>query len=313
MKKVTKGLAISSVAALTALGFSGGAAAQSMTQATMQPINGSGASGTTWIELNGDNSATFTVNMNGVAAGLPHAQHVHFGGTTESPDGPMTPPAEAASDLERSNTTTANAGVSEADGQDVPEGSQIDHNSLTETLEGKPYYGDVQISLTTEGDTSPSSGLAVDRFPAGNDSGSYNYERTIDLTDEQVSQVESGDVEIVVHGADFWGEGAPDTPDGAYSYTFDSNNDGDDNATAAADVYPKSPLADALGAGPLPLEATLPVATGNFSEVPTGSVDTGLGAEATQNSRNLMIASGSALAVATAGAGILAVRRGEEM
>lgn len=328
MKKITKGLALSGVAAVTALGFSVGAAAQSdMTQSTMQEINGSGASGTAWITLKNDNMATFKVNMSGVTAGMPHAQHVHFGNTTESDSGPIFPTPDAADDFTEDNTTTAQEGLGDgeapntaeepgvdtANSQAVPGGSQINYDEYINTLEGKPYYGDVQISLTTEGDTSASSGLATDRFPTGNDSGAYNYERTIELTDEQVQNVKAGDVEIVVHGGDFWAPGDPEGSDGSIlSYTYDSNADGDDSAVAAADVYPKSPLATALGAGPLPLEATMPVAVGEFSAVPTGSVDTGLGTQATQMSYAL-IAGGSALAIAATGTGLLYIRRRGEV
>lgn len=316
MKKVVKGAALFATAGVTALGFSGvvGAAESQMVQGTMQEMNSSGASGTSQIKLNGDGTATFTVNMTGVAPSMPHAQHVHFGDTTESDSGPVVPPAEAADDNTADPTTTGNAGVATADGKPVPAGSQIDFDEYINTLEGKPFYGNVQISLTTTGDSSPTSGLAVNRFPAGDASGAYSYERTINLTNEQIENVKAGDVEIVVHGGDFWGPGAPDTPDGnilSYTYDADSDGDGDPGTSPAEDLYPKSPLAAALGAGPLPLEATMPVATAEFGAVPEGSVDTGLGAGTTQAS-NLLIAGGAAAAVTAAGASVLyARRRGE--
>lgn len=330
MKKLTKSLALCGVAAVTAIGFSGSvAAASQITQATMQEFNQSGASGTAQIELHDDDSATFTVNMTGVTPSMPHAQHVHFGNAAQAPDGPVIPPESAADDANIDSTTTGNAGVTTANGQPVPAKAQINHDEHINTLEGQPFYGDVQISLTTgTADTTAASGLDVANMPAADASGEYNYERTIDLTADQVQAVEDGAVEIVVHGVDFWTaddpatndanpatdtdvEGNSTTPDGTIlSYTYDSNADGNPAVVAAEDVYPKSPLAAALGAGPLPLEATMPVAVGEFNAVPTGAVDTGLGQAATQTSY-LLVAGGSALAVAAAGTGLYIRRRGE--
>ena len=62
---------------------------------------------------------------------------------------------------------------------DVPGGSRTttpraltgetnEHEHFT-TTEGAPAYGEIVVSLTTTGDTSPTSGLAVDRFAAGDD------------------------------------------------------------------------------------------------------------------------------------------------
>ncbi len=40
-----------------------------------------------------------------------------------------------------------------------------DGDGFISVVEGVPSYGGIAVSLTTEGDTSPDSGLAVDRFP----------------------------------------------------------------------------------------------------------------------------------------------------
>jgi hypothetical protein len=44
--------------------------------------------------------------------------------------------------------------------------------------EGLPMYGNIHISLTTEGDTSKASGLAVDRFPVADADGNLDHTRT---------------------------------------------------------------------------------------------------------------------------------------
>lgn len=260
-------------------------------QGTFQSMNGSGATGTAQIELLGNGKATFTVNISGVVPNMPHAQHVHFGDTTMSSNGPIVPPPSASDDFNSggADQTTAlafggNTYVSAADAEPVPASAQINYDNFINTLEGLPFYGSVQISLTTTGDTSPASGLAVGRFPApaGN---SYTYERTIDLTAQQIQQIKNGDVEIVVHGADLWTGDDPSTPavegdptmgDGSIlSYTFDSNEDGAAGTISADEVYPKSPLAALLGLGPLPLEATMPVATVEFDALPPAGGDGG--------------------------------------
>lgn len=332
MKKLAKSAALSATAAVVALGFSGASAAAEpqIVQGTVQAMNGSGASGTSQIELNGDGTATFTVNMTGVAPSLPHAQHLHFG-----PGSEVTPPASAADDFLEDNTTTAQEGLdadsngtNDADepGVDsaasvaVPVGSQVNLDNFINTIEGKPFYGAVKIALTTTGTaTTGDQALNLAAMPTANASGEYSYERTVSVTAQQIEKIKAGNVEIVVHGGDFWGPGAPTTPDGAYSFTFDNNTDADNDPTtgAASEVYPLSPLAQVALADNdgviVQLEATMPVATAEFSALPTGSVDTGLGAEATQASY-LLIVGGSALAIAGAGTGLYLVRRrGEQL
>jgi hypothetical protein len=41
-------------------------------------------------------------------------------------------------------------------------------DGLIETVEGLSDYGAIQVSLTRSGDTSPASGLALDRFAPAN-------------------------------------------------------------------------------------------------------------------------------------------------
>jgi hypothetical protein len=67
------------------------------------------------------------------------------------------------------------------------------------TAEGVPFYGGIVNSLTTSGDTSPSSALALERYPVANGNGDYTYSRTFTLSDD-ITNLE--DVHIVVHGAD---------------------------------------------------------------------------------------------------------------
>ncbi len=125
------------------------------------------------------------VDATGLAAGLPHAQHIH------SP--------EDGDDLARGECPGLDA--------DGNLGRPVD--GLIDTVEGVPTYGLVRQSLTTTGPTDPGSALAVDRFPVADADGVLAYERTFTPTDERVWR-QLGDVEVVIHGIDLNDDGAYD-------------------------------------------------------------------------------------------------------
>ena len=98
-------------------------------QADLGALNASGVSGTGMVTLSGD-QATVMIEASGLVAGAPHAQHFHIGAQGTCP--------------------------TDADDEDG--------DGFVSVTEGAPFYGAIGSSLTTEGDTSPDSGLAVDRF-----------------------------------------------------------------------------------------------------------------------------------------------------
>ena len=98
----------------------------------LNPLNNSGVTGRSETRVQ-HRRIHVEVDARGLAAGLPHAQHIHFG-------------AKA-----RHECPT------------IADDSNGDFR-LT-TVEGAPAYGPVRVSLTTKGDTSAGSVLAVDRFP----------------------------------------------------------------------------------------------------------------------------------------------------
>ena len=116
--------------------------------ADLNPLNTSGSSGTATVVVNG-NQVTVTIEASGLSPNLPHAQHIHIGGQNICP-------TDAADD---------------------------DGDGLINTVEGQPFYGPVQVSLTTEGDVSADSGLAVERFPVADADGTLSYSRTFPLPD----------------------------------------------------------------------------------------------------------------------------------
>ncbi len=139
-----------------------------------ETLNDSGVTGRTQVIRRGD-MVTVSVTATGLAPNLPHAMHLH--GTDEGPS--VCPPASA----------------------------DTNDDGLVDTAEGVPFYGGIEASLTTSGDTSPDSALAVDRFPTAPD-GSIAYSRTFTLDDESLEDL--GRYHVVVHGIDLDGSGAYD-------------------------------------------------------------------------------------------------------
>jgi len=187
---------------------------------SLSSINDSGASGTAQVTVDGK-EITVKISGTGFTPDAPHAQHLH--GATDGTNFVCPTPADVA---------------------------ELDENGdgLLSTPEAATLYGGVLIALTTEGDTSGDSALAVDRFPVADSDGNLEYNRTFTVTQEVADNMEN--LHIVDHGVDVDGSG-----------TYDGDA--------------KSPLDDSL-----PLEATLPAACGALGvaqtdAMPQGGVDTG--------------------------------------
>ena len=156
-------------------------------KADLDSLNDSGASGHVHAQFNG-RKAEVRINARGLAKNLPHAQHLHFG-------------AEARNEC--------------------PNVFDDANNDLRiNVAEGVPDYGPILKSLTTKGDTSPKSGLAVDRFPT-TPKGVEKYERVINFAPGAVLKaIKNGKGVIVVHGVDHNGNGEYDF-DGAGASELD--------------------------------------------------------------------------------------------
>lgn len=178
MNRKTKFLIIPAVAlgaavftggpAMAATGDSGDSGAMSY-QATLGEMNGSGASGTMMITVNGD-QATVTENVSGLAEEFngdpyPHVQHIHVGGDGMCP----TPDADKNGD------------------------------GIVDTVEGQPAYGMIATTLSTSGDTSPKAGTDLKVAGMG---GSYTYERTFTINADTMAGLKDGNASVVVHGLD---------------------------------------------------------------------------------------------------------------
>ena len=136
-------------------------------KAELNPLNRSGAEGHAMLEKKGNKKVETEIHTKGLAPKLPHAQHIH--GFKKA--------------------------VSEC-----PTLALSGRDNLITTVEGVPAYGPIQVSLTTTGDTSPNSGLAVDRFPEANAKGTVEYERTLMVSADVAKNL--GKKAIVQHGVD---------------------------------------------------------------------------------------------------------------
>ena len=242
------------------LAFAGpAAAAEGSVQARLEPVavNGVQASGQGMVQISGT-TLSFTLAAQGLLDGAPHAAHIHFGATArhECP-------------------TASDNNAAALGGETKPE----EHLSTTE---GAPAYGEIVVSLTKTGDTSPDSGLAVDRFAA---EGDFEYSRGDVQVSEQVAQaIVAGDAVVVVHGVDHDG-------DGQYS----------PGERGVSDLDPS-----------LPGEATDPALCGvlnasQMGSMPSGGVETGAGS--TTGIENAGLIGAGALAAAAGGAVLITRRR----
>ncbi|THE17003.1 hypothetical protein [Kocuria rosea] len=207
------------------------AAAESWSvRAELAPVNSSTTTGSVVVDVTGG-EAVLTVEVAGApalfqGAPYPHAQHIHIGG-----QGLCAPP------------------TADADG-----------DGAVSSMEGQPWTGGIGASLTTSGDTTPASAVAIDRFPAGD---AYTYQRTVPVDAAMVAALQNGTAVVNVHGAD----------SAALS------------AAAQVKVNPMAP--------DLPLASDIPVACGVLAPaqmaVPEGPADTGVETAGTGSDTNGII------------------------
>ena len=154
--------------ALASVAFAqGGQETQKFFKADLNPLNRSGADGTAILKKEGTKLTT-KIYSTGMAPKLPHAQHIH--------------------------------GFEQAVSECPTLAADGNGDGLVNTVEGLPSYGPIQVSLTTRGDTSPNSALAVSRFPVANLGGFLSYERTFTVPRDVARGLER--MAIVQHGVD---------------------------------------------------------------------------------------------------------------
>jgi hypothetical protein len=233
-------------AALAAFGAGPALAATGSVNANLRPVaeNGVDGSGTAMVKVN---EITVTMAAMGLLADAPHAAHIHFGADARHE-------CPTASDDE-------------------------DGNGRLNTTEGGPAYGPIVVSLTKTGDTSPDSGLAVDRFDTAK-GGKISYQRgSIKVSGKVANAIADGQSVVVIHGVDH-------------------NHDGKYSGKAKSDLNPD-----------LPTEATDPALCGALTTAPNGGMATGAGGAAATGPDTTLLALGGGALMAAAASGIVLVRR----
>ncbi|MFC7490748.1 MULTISPECIES: hypothetical protein [unclassified Knoellia] len=257
MRLISKtALALPGTAFLILAGATGASAAENYDMKLTDTMgNDSGSSSTAQLTVDGD-SLKISIKGEGFTPNSPHAQHFHG---SFSGDKKFTCP-DSSSDKD-------------GDGQ-------------VNTEEGLPQYGDVILSLTTSGDTSPKSGLAIDRMPTADADGNLSYSRTIELPAGAGAKLKN--LHVVQHGLDANGNDKYDL-----------------------EALGESTFAASLGVQDIPEEATNPATCGTVvgasaGETPEGGVDTGDG---TTNGIEAAGTFGIAGAAFAAAGGMLIYRR----
>ena len=241
-------IALGTAAVLPFLGAGTAFAADGNVSANLKPnaLSGVNGSGTASVVVTGT-TIQVTMAASGLLAGSPHAAHIHFG-------------ADA-----RHECPTA------ADDKDK--------SGHLNTTEGASSYGPIVVSLTKTGDTSPASGLAIDRFDTAS-GGKISYERgSIKVSQTVADAISAGKAVVVIHGVDY-------------------NKDGKYSGATMSDLAPK-----------LPTEATDPALCGALRGMPTGGVAAGAGGAASGTSNEGLLALGGGLMLIAAGSGVYSVRR----
>jgi hypothetical protein len=238
-------LAVLGIAAVLALASAGSAHAKDkVVLFQLEEMNNSGASALARVTVHDNGSINVSIQGHGLTPNQPHAQHLHgdMAGSMQ-----FTCPTPAAD--------------KNGDGQ-------------VSTEEGDPRYGHVVVALTTKGDTSADSGLALDRFPVADANGDLDYERNIPAGQVPNSIAEHiNHLHIVQHGIDVNG------------------NDKYDMKALGESVFAKS-----LGVDGVPEEGTNPATCGEV--YPVGSVETGGGPDGAERTPLLVVGGLGLLAAA---------------
>jgi hypothetical protein len=240
-----------SLAAVFTLTLAGVATADTSVTARLHPLNGSGAGGTVRLTATDDGRLIVVIHAHGLVPGQPHAQHIH--GSLEGGGHFMCPSLK-----------------------DDKNGDGILTNE-----EAMGEYGTIFFSLTTRGDSSARSAMAVDRMPVADSKGRLDYRRTFSakrVPDALLTHLSS--LHVVQHGIDV------------------NHNGRYDMAALGVSTFAKN-----LGIPGVPEEATDPATCGlvtgaGASTAPRGGVETGGGPAGSSNAGLALV--GGAMVAASA-------------
>ncbi|RMB62087.1 hypothetical protein [Tessaracoccus antarcticus] len=253
MNRTWKSLSLSAVAALAvtapmALAVSPAHADEgSAVTFRLDSMKGTNATGDATLTPTADGGLVVEIRAKDMVPNSPHAQHIH-GDTSGAMKHCPAPSADK------------------------------DGNGFISIEEGFPDYGDIHISLTTTGDTTKASGLAVDRMPMADAQGNLSYKRTLTAAELPKGTLENlANLHVVQHGVD-----------------------ANDNGKYDMEGLGESTFAKSLGVDGIPAEATDSATCGMI--MPAGGVATGGEAPTAPNSGLLaaggvLLAGGAAVAI----------------
>lgn len=213
----------------------------------LDSMKGANATGTATLTPTTDGGLVVEITAKDMVPNAPHAQHIH-GDTTGAMKHCPAPSADK------------------------------NGNGFISVEEGFPDYGDIHISLTTAGDTTKASGLAVDRMPVADAQGNLKYKRTLTAAQLPKGTLENlTNLHVVQHGVD-----------------------ANDNDKYDLEGLGESTFAKSLGVNGIPAEATDSATCGMI--MPSGGVNTGGEAPTAANggllaAGGILIAGGAAAAV----------------
>jgi hypothetical protein len=260
VKKSRIALLVSATAGLV-LAFSGPAAADTTVNAKITQLNKSGVSGTVSLTATDDGRLTVVIRTRGLVPGQPHAQHIHGSVGSGHAAHFMCPTLD----------------------------NDKDGDGILTNEEAVGEYGAIYLPLTTRGDVSAASALALDRMPVADANGKLNYRRTFTAAQVPDALLENlSQVHIVQHGIDA------------------NNNDKYDLGGLGESSFAKN-----LGSPGVPEEATDPASCGVVQGAgapapPSGGMATGGGSVDT--SGNVALTSLGVLLLALSAA-VFATRR----
>ena len=147
--------------------------------------------GTTKVMVLPNGNVKVGIEASNLVPNAPHAQHLH--------------------DKIGPETSTCPTPADDANG-----------DGIVSVLEGAPAYGGIVLSLTTTGDFSSASALALDRFPVADADGNLSYSRQFPAStmvgDTTLGEI-AGTAQVVVHGIDVNANGVYDFEAGPSSLT----------------------------------------------------------------------------------------------
>lgn len=247
--------------ALPVLAFPAPAAAAESVQVALLDLNGTGATGTAVLTATDAGDLKISIRSTGMTPNSPHAQHIH-------------------------------GSVAGLDFHCPTRAADRNGDGYVSTEEGLPDYGDIFVSLTTAGDTTRASGLAVDRMPMADAQGNLTYERTIAAAElPEGTTAHLKDLHVVQHG-------------------IDANRNGKYDLESLGE----STFAKSVGVNGIPEEATDPATCGMVTgaaagSTPVGGVNTGDGSTLPANDQSGLYLVLGGLGLAAAAAATIASRR----